>query len=191
MPLPPVCLPAWMNTGVNWQAILSKYHTQTASWTYRACHLLHLGEDATLLLDRSKLNISKSLPDLSNCAHVTWMSPAKHRAKEKSGCVILCPSRTPHLAIEQHFLHQWDFLLHRSAISSSQHITLPRGERTPVFSTPESPEQPHWHYCQLCCQQCNKHCAHLQDTLGESNCSSAICGHSPASLTCEFLLHGG
>jgi len=111
----------------------------------------------------------------------------------KSGCVILHLRRTPHLATEQALTRQWDFLLHRSAISSSPHIALPKGKRTHsrVFSTPESPKPPHRHYCQLCCQQQNKHYAHLGAALGESNCSPAICGHSPASLSCEFLLHGG
>lgn len=119
MPLLPICLPTRMKTGVNWQAVPSKYHIQTASWTHQGCHLLHPG-DTTLLLDRSRLNTSKPLPDLSNCAHVPWITPAKHTAKaEKPGCVVVCPRRTPHSATEQHVICQWDFLLLRGAISSS------------------------------------------------------------------------
>lgn len=176
MPLLPICLPTRMKTGVNWQSIPSKYHIQTASWTHQGCHLLHPG-DTTLLLDRSKLNTSRPLPDLSNCAHVPWITPAKHSAKaEKPGCLVVCPRRTPHSATEQHVICQWDFLLLRGAISSSHTSQCLKVRELRV------PKQPHRHYCQLCCQQYNKHCDHLGAALGQSNCSSDICG-----LTRKFL----
>lgn len=171
LPLLSICLPTWMKTGVNWQATPSKYPTETASWTHQGCHLLHPGEDITLLLDRSRLNTSKPLPDFSNCAHTPWTTPANHTAKaEKPGCVVVYPRRTPHSATEQHGTCQWDFVLLRAAISSSHTSQCLKGTEL------QSPKAASLAVLPAVLPTVQQALWSPWSALGQSNCSSDICG---------------
>lgn len=72
---------------------------------------------------------------LSNCAHVTWINPAKH-IKKKSQLASCCAQGELQTELWGDLTHWRALLLRSSAVFSPLHIPLPGGERTLHVSPP-------------------------------------------------------